>query len=186
LHRVGIFGGSFDPPHVGHVLAVHAALMTGEVDECVVVPCFRHAFDKSLQPFDDRMAMCRIAFEHLNRTSISEVERILGHESFTVRTLQYLQGQNPSWAMRLIVGTDVVADIRRWLEPETVMRLAPLIVVGRQGYDAHQDHSEGPRLLPEISSTQIRGLLNASDLAGARGLVPTGVLAYIESKALYR
>ena len=61
--RVAIYGGSFDPPHIGHVLAVAWALSTAEVDEAWIIPTWEHAFDKAHEAsFDERMAMCRLAF----------------------------------------------------------------------------------------------------------------------------
>lgn len=72
--RVAVFGGSFNPPHVGHVLGVVYALSTAPIDEVLVVPVYRHPFAKPLAPFADRLEMCRLALGWLPRVTISRVE----------------------------------------------------------------------------------------------------------------
>ena len=87
--RVAIFGGSFNPPHVAHVLAVTYVLATEDLDEILVVPCFRHPFAKELAPFEDRFAMCELAMAWLPKVTVSRVEQELGGESRTLRTVEH-------------------------------------------------------------------------------------------------
>src|SRR5689334_9142479 len=114
--RVALFGGSFDPPHVGHVFAAAYALSTIDIEEVLVVPVFAHAFEKDLAPFDDRLEMARIAFAPIARTSVSAVERSLGAPSITIRTLEHLRATHPDWKLYLVVGSDVLAESARWAE----------------------------------------------------------------------
>jgi len=186
--RVAIFGGSFNPPHVAHLLAVAYVLACCEIDRVLVVPVFRHPFSKSLAPFSQRLEMCRLAFADLARVSVSAVEEELGGESLTVRTLEHLQQAHPSWSMHLIIGGDVVHEMDRWTQPDRIRALAPPIILGRVGVSLPAEHAGAPHVLPEVSSTSIRTALANDD--GSRealeGLVPRRVLDYIRSNQLYR
>lgn len=182
--RVGIFGGSFNPPHVAHVLAATYVLSCCELDKVLVIPAYQHPFAKSLAPFADRMEMCRRAFELLTRVEVSSVEEELGGESRTVRTLEHLHAAHPDWRMRLIVGADIVHEMDRWLSPDRVRELAPPIVLGRVGVAPAAGHDDAPRVLPEVSSTAIRASLARGEPLDT--LVPRRVLTWIDERALYR
>ncbi len=181
--RVAFFGGSFNPPHVGHVLAVAYALSTAPVDEVLVVPVHRHPFSKELIPFADRLAMCRLAFGWLPGAVISTVEEELGGESLTLRTLEHLTAQHPDWSLRLLVGADVLGDLHKWHRWDRVSALAPPLVLGRAGIE----RSDAPEpMLPRVSSTEIRTALGKGDLDALRALVPSRVLDHIAAAGLYR
>ena len=77
MKTVAIFGGSFNPPHLAHVLAVTAVRSTEDVDEILVVPTYQHPFAKPLAPFDDRVELCRLAMEWIPGVSVSRVEEEL-------------------------------------------------------------------------------------------------------------
>ncbi len=152
--RVGIFGGSFNPPHVGHVLAAAYVLSTAPVDRVLVVPVHQHPFAKDLVAFADRLKMCVRAFSWLPGVRISTIERDLGGESFTLRTLERLAVDNPSWRMRLVVGSDVLPEVDKWHRFDLVERLAPPLVVARS--KPGEATREGA--LPDVSSTRVRAL----------------------------
>jgi nicotinate-nucleotide adenylyltransferase len=182
--RVAVFGGSFNPPHVAHVLAVAYVLACADVDRVLVVPCFRHPFAKSLAPFAARMEMCRLAFADLARVEVSNVEEELGGDSLTVRTLERLAERHPRWSMRLVVGADVVHEMDRWTSPDRVRALAPPLILGRVGFALPPTLGDAPAVLPEVSSTAIRAAIARGDLATK--LLPRRVSAYIADHALYR
>ncbi|MCC6556268.1 MAG: nicotinate (nicotinamide) nucleotide adenylyltransferase [Polyangiaceae bacterium] len=188
--RIAIFGGSFNPPHVAHVLAVAYALSAAPVDEVLVVPVFQHPFSKELAPFEDRLAMCRLAVGWLPRVEISDVERELGGESRTLRTLEHLAEVNPGWAMRLLVGADVVADLPKWHRFDRGAAIAPPIVLGRGGYAPLAAGGAHPIeiaevSLPQVSSTEVRDALAAGDLDAVRWRLPRAVVDYIMERGLY-
>ena len=188
--RVAIFGGSFNPPHVAHVLAVAYALSAAPVDEVLVVPVFQHPFSKELAPFEDRLAMCRLAVGWLPRVEVSDVERELGGESRTLRTLEHLAAVNPGWAMRLLVGADVVADLPKWHRFDRVAAIAPPIVLGRGGYASIASGGAHPIeiaevTLPQVSSTEVRDALAAGDLDAVRWRLPRAVVEYMVERGLY-
>jgi nicotinate-nucleotide adenylyltransferase len=178
---VGIFGGSFNPPHVAHVLAVTYALSTAPIDEILVVPVFRHPFAKDLTPFDDRLEMCRLAFGWLPRVSVSAVERDLGGDSLTLRTVEHLAAQHPTWALRLIVGSDVLPDLPKWHRFDRIAEIAPPLVLDRAGFSGAPDRV----LLPDLSSTFVRSVLASGDDGAARRTLPRAVLEYIAARGLY-
>lgn len=181
--RVAIFGGSFDPPHVGHVLAVAYVLATEAVDLALVVPCFRHPLGKELSGFEHRLAMCELAMGWLPRTRVSTVERELGGPSRTLRTLEHLAAEHPAWSMRLVIGADVLVEAPRWHAFDAITRLAPPIVLGRAGV-SHPDAPEP--VLPEVSSSAIRAALRDGEAARVEKLLARGVAAYATAHALYR
>jgi nicotinate-nucleotide adenylyltransferase len=186
--RIAVFGGSFDPPHVGHVLLAAWALSAGGIDRLLVVPTFAHAFAKRSAPFEDRVAMARLAFSLFDpaRVEVSDLESRLPPPSYTVRTLEAVQAAWPDASLRLLVGSDILADLPRWREAERIEAIAPLLVGGRAGHardGAGRRVEESVPSFPEVSSTEIRGLL----AAGRRPahLVPEPVLAHIVDRALY-
>lgn len=180
MSTIAFFGGSFDPPHVGHLLAATWVLATAQVDEVWVVPAFDHAFDKKLTGFEHRLRMAELAFSPLRSVVVSDIEAKMGGESFTIRTLERLAAEHPQHQWRLVVGTDLVTQIPRWHRGAEIPALAPLLVVGRGG------HGQGSEdlLMPEVSSTEVRRRLEAGEDAAA--LVPAAVLAYARSEGLYR
>jgi nicotinate-nucleotide adenylyltransferase len=186
--RIALFGGSFNPPHVAHQMAALYVLETAPVDEIWLLPTFRHAHGKALAPFDDRLAMCALAARALGpRAKVSDVERELGNESRTLRTLRTLQARFSEHIFSLVIGADLLAEVPSWYGGAELQRSVPFIVVGRSGAgtaDADAGVRRGGALaLPEISSTQVRAALAAKK--SVEGLVPHAVLDYIYSHHLY-
>lgn len=184
--RVALYGGSFDPPHVAHLMAASWVLATRPVDRLLVVPCAHHAFDKELSPFELRMEMCSRTFPLLGeKVLLSRVEQEIGGASRTIDTLEELMAEEPDWSFRLVVGADILGEAHSWKAFEKLVRLAPLIVVGRAGHGSGQADGQGPLIeLPDVSSTTIRERV-------ARGLpidhlVSRGTLELIEEHGLYR
>ncbi len=181
MKSVGIFGGSFNPPHVAHVLAVAYALTVEVVDEVLVVPVFRHPFSKELASFEDRLAMCELAFSLLPRVHVSDVERELGGESLTLRTVEHLAKGHPEWSLRLLIGSDVVPDLPKWHRWDRIAEIAPPIIVDRAGATDRKDRV----LLPEVSSTEVRERFARGADGEVARLVPARVVAYVRSHGLY-
>ncbi len=208
--RFGVFGGSFDPPHVAHVLAVRAVLASGEVDRVLVLPVHGHAFGKRMESFEHRAEMCRLAFADVPGAQVNELERELPPPNYTLHTLEALSERMPGAALRLIVGGDVLRDHGKWYRWDDVVRLAPVIALGRVGVPAVD---APPPVLPDVSSTEVRTWLarrgyERGELARARSapagfgpgevsvdlearrrlaeVVPRQVLDYIDEHDLYR
>jgi nicotinate-nucleotide adenylyltransferase len=180
--RVAVFGGSFNPPHVAHVLACALVLSVEDIERMLVVPAYRHPFAKALAPFEDRTAMCDLAMAWMPRVEVSHVEAELGGESRTLRTLESLSRLHPDWSLRLVIGADILTEAPRWFGFDAIAKLAPPIVLGRAGV-------EGPGattpLLPEVSSTQVRAAIARAAWDEVQKLVPREVLAYARARGLY-
>ena len=180
--KIGIFGGSFNPPHVGHVLLAALVLSTRDFDRLIVVPTYMHPFAKSLASFEDRIAMCTLAMGWLPRVEISRVEETLGGESKTLRTLEHLREAHADWSMELVMGSDTFAETPKWYRFDRVRELAPPLVIGR----AHADEPPGSSaLLPAVSSTDVRTLVAAGAWERLGELVPRSVLSLILDRKLY-
>lgn len=181
--KTAFFGGSFDPPHCGHVMVVAYLLTCTEVQDVFVVPCYRHAFGKVSAPFEHRLEMCRAAFQAFGRkVRVLDVEAALPAPSFTVQTLRYLINKYPKRKFILVVGSDILPETPSWRNWEELTSLAEILVLRREGFEDPPD-ARGPRF-PEVSSTAIRQALTRGEPVA--GLVPAAVLKIINNLGLYR
>jgi nicotinate-nucleotide adenylyltransferase len=178
--EVAVFGGSFDPPHLAHVLAVAAVLALTDVERVLVVPTFVHPFGKALAPFGHRVRMCELAFADVARVEVSSIESALDPPSYSVRTLEALSVLYPDHTLRLVVGSDLAPEFCRWRDHERIAELAPLLVLGRAGHPYEGAVECG---LPDVSSTSVRTQLRdgARDVFG----LPLAVGRYVREFGLY-
>ena len=189
---VAVYGGSFNPPHLGHQLACATVLAAARpsVDEVWMVPAFAHAFGKPLAPFADRLAMCEtVARLFGGRVRVSRVEEELGGPSYTLRTLEALEARHPAMGFVLVIGADLLDERPRWHRwPELAAR-ARFLVLGRSGAEAvagdrgAQD-TRIPIDLPEVSSTEARRRLAAGE--DTAGLLDEEVRRQALAAGLYR
>ncbi len=181
---VGLLGGSFDPPHMGHVLLAAAGLTAHGLDEVWLVPCRCHPFGKTAAAFAQRVAMCRLAVAPLGgRVRVETIEQELGRDdepSFTVDTVAALRERHGDIAFRLLIGSDLLAETQQWRDSERLVQMAPLVVVPRMGHES----VEGPETLPALSSTAVRERAASGD--SLEGWVPRAVAAHITREGLYR
>jgi nicotinate-nucleotide adenylyltransferase len=181
--RIALFGGSFNPPHVAHQMVALYVLETAPVDGLWFVPCFRHPFDKPLAPFEDRFHMCERAAAALgSRVRVSDIERDIGGESRTLRTVRRLEELHPEHAFSLVIGGDLVAEVPTWYGGAELQKSTPFLVVGRGGVGPGA--GRGTVAMPEVSSTEVRQALR--DGKSVEGLVPRAVLDYIYERGLYK
>ena len=189
MTRVALFGGSFNPPHVAHQLVALYVLETQPVDELWFVPAYVHAFGKQLASYEDRIAMCELLAPALGpRVRVSRVEEELAHRpgfvaSRTLDLVQHLVEQGHQ--VRLVVGSDILAETAKWYRWADVAALAPPIVVAREGFDLPPGSTVTGVAMPAISSTQIRDAAGRGDLEALTGLLPRQVLRYIAGRGLY-
>ena len=182
---IALFGGSFDPPHIGHLLAAAYVLATEPVDELWFVPVFEHPFRKRfLGSFDHRAALCAAAIASLGlgRARVSRLEEELaaaGGEGRTVDLLEHLHRVQPQDQFALVLGSDLLAETPQWKRFDRVQQLARLIVLERGG---HQSGAPAP-VIPEASSTQVRALLAGG--GDCSRLLPRGVLELIARGGQY-
>lgn len=180
--NVAIFGGSFNPPHIAHVLAAALVIATEPVDRLLVVPTFRHPFAKDLAPFEARVKMCELTMGKLPGVEISRVEEELGGESRTLRTLEHLRDQHAEWSMRLVIGGDLVGESTKWHRFDEIQKVAPPIVLGRVGFEGT---SKVGALLPDVSSTDVRKKIAEKRWTELERIVPRPVVAFVREHDLY-
>lgn len=178
--RIALYGGSFDPPHVGHQLVCLYVLATKQVDLVWLMPCASHPFGKQSLSFEHRLEMCRLAARVLPQVSVCSIEGELPTPSYTLRTVQALKKKQPADEFVIVIGEDVAPGLPTWYGWEELSRLVEFVVVGREG---SQSSLNFPIRMPNVNSTHIRTQLAQGQLP--TDLVPTCVLDYIQAHHLY-
>jgi nicotinate-nucleotide adenylyltransferase len=184
--RVGVFGGTFDPVHVGHLAIAQAALESVPLDRVLFVPARRSPL-KDRDPIArvaDRVAMLDAAISGEPRFALSRVELERDGVSYTVDTLEALHSEG---ALFLILGSDALADLARWRKPDRIRELATILVAARPGAP-EPDPAHGARVFDaphlDISSRELRA--RAARGMSLRYLVPDAVWEHIRKRGLYR
>ena len=184
--RVGVFGGTFDPVHVGHLAIALAALESVPLDRVLFVPARRSPLkDRDpLASVSDRVAMLEAAVASEPRFALSPVELDRDGVSYTVDTLEALRSEGDLF---LILGSDALADLELWREPDRIRELATILVAARPGApEPDPMHGarafDAPRL--DISSRELRA--RAARGMSLRYLVPDAVWEHIKERGLYR
>ena len=173
----GIFGGRFDPPHVGHLALARAAAKRFGIDELHVTVIVDAAHKPSVAPVEHRLEMARLTFAPLG--AIVELEE----HRYTVDALEARRYEDPIF----LIGADQLVDLPTWKQPERVLELARLGVATRPGYvpQVSSDRIEVFELEPQpVSSTEIRERVRRGEPID--GLVAPEVAAYIAEHGLYR
>lgn len=181
---VALLGGSFNPPHVAHLMVAYWALSTQRVSQVWLLPTYRHPFGKGLAPFADRVEMCRLAAKALRGGHVCEAEAELADDPLvgkTVRTLEHLTEKHPNTCFSLVVGSDVLNESSKWYRWDRVTQLARIIVAARAG---HASGKSGGLMFPQISSSDIRDRIARDE--DVSDLLPRAVLEYIQEHDLYR
>jgi nicotinate-nucleotide adenylyltransferase len=196
--RIGILGGTFNPPHLGHLVCAQEAYLQLRLDRVVLIP----ARVPPHKPVEDepgighRLEMCRLAVAgDEQRFEVSDLEARREATSYTVDTLEELHANQPESELFLIVGGDVALGFGSWRDPERVLALATLTVAQRPGIARSavertlSEVAGGQRAMffemPEIgiSSTMLRDRVRAGE--PTRYLVPDAVRSYIDRHRLY-
>lgn len=185
----GFFGGTFDPPHIGHLIVAEALREQFALDRVVwmVAAAPPHKLDRAVTPADDRLALVRAAIAGNPHFEVSDLELRRGGPSYTVDTLRALHKRHPDVRWSLLIGGDSFADFASWREPEEIARLAEIVVYHRSGFDLPLETAFPARFVEagrvDVSSTEIRARLRAGQ--SARYLVPDAVRVEIASRRLY-
>jgi nicotinate-nucleotide adenylyltransferase len=183
MRETVLFGGTFDPPHVGHVLGV-AWLLSALDADVWVEPVHRHVLGKAPLPFPRRTEWCDLAFGIFGpRVTVRADEQRPGASGTTIDLVRHLQQHHPDRRFRLAVGSDILAERHRWVDFPGLIALAPLIVLPRPGFAVPDDVVGliAPLELPDVSSTELR-----ADWAAGKSLagrVPAAVIAAMGTHA---
>ena len=199
--KIGIFGGSFDPVHQGHLIIAEHVLETFELDRVIFVPAAQspHKPNPPIAPPKQRVEMLKLAIAGHSAFEVSTVEIDRGEISYTVDTLQALNAQYPDTDWYLVLGADAVQHFDRWREPEKILQQCQLIVCHRGGFgkpdlsalknvaSAEQLSSVANNVadcpLIEISSSEIRSRI--ANHRSIRYLTPRAVEKYILTNNVY-
>ncbi len=196
MARIGIYGGSFDPIHRGHVAVALQAFEHTRLDRLVLVPAFEppHKRRVPLAPFEHRCAMVRCAMAGRDEYVTSDIEATLPRPSYTIRTVEALTGAHD--VPVLVVGADSLARLSRWHRASELLARCELAVAPRDGF-AVPANGLGPdlpaariaaALLPgpaiAVSSTDVRARVRRGE--PILDLVPDPVAVYIAAHGLYR
>ena len=196
--RIGILGGTFNPPHLGHLICAQEAYLQLGLDLVTLIPA-RIPPHKPVQDepgAEHRLELCRLAIQgDEERLAVSDLEIVREGPSFTVDTLEELHARSPEDELFLIVGGDIAAGLPQWRAPERVLSLATLAVAKRRG-TSREAVDEALAALPGgertqffrmprigISSTMLRDRVRARQ--PIKYYVPDAVAGYIERHSLY-
>lgn len=185
--RLGLFGGSFDPPHLGHLVVAQDVAEFLNLDRLILLPAGNppHKLDRSLAPAPLRVEMVRSLVERDARFGVSEVEVSRSGPSYTVDTLRHYRELHPEAELFFVMGADQAVTLDSWHEPGEVSALATLVVMARDGTEAPEgDFLSAPVTRLDISSSAIRARVRNG--RPIRYLVPDTVREIIESNRLYR
>jgi nicotinate-nucleotide adenylyltransferase len=195
--RIGLLGGTFNPPHVGHLVCADQAIAQLDLDRVLLVPVHEppHKGVEADPGVEHRVELCERAAAGDDRLAVSRVDADVPGPSFTVDTLRRLHDRCPGDQLTFIVGGDMALSLPTWREPEAILELAELGVAEREGV-RRADIAERLSALPtervrffdmprlDVSSSLIRRLVGTG--RPIRYLVPDAVADYIEAAGLYR
>jgi nicotinate-nucleotide adenylyltransferase len=186
--RIGIFGGSFDPPHLGHLIIAGLAQRALKLDLVFLVPAFQppHKAGRHASTAENRLAMTRLSVRGNPRLRASDLEIRRKGISYTIDTVKAFRKRYPTAALFLIVGSDSLRQFHSWKDPEGILALADLAVYGRPGWRSVRERAgihriDGPRM--SLSSSEVRKRLHAGKPIDT--MVRKNVMAYIVRKGLY-
>src|SRR5688572_13768560 len=191
LKRIGILGGTFDPPHVGHVVAAAAALWELDLDQVLLMTAnipWQKVGTRPVTSAPDRLAMVTLLADGMAQVQVSTLELDRGGDSFTADTVAELAGLHPGAEIFVIVGSDVASTLDTWKKKAELKAGATIVVYDRPG-SVGGAPPEGwsfrridvPQLA--VSSTDIRTRRSAG--RPIDGMVPPSVLRYITDRRLY-
>jgi nicotinate-nucleotide adenylyltransferase len=196
MKNIGIYGGSFNPVHVGHVLLAREALETLSLDEVRLIPAARNPF-KTLAgqaPAEDRLEMLKLAVEGEPGFVVDPRELSREGPSYTVDTLRELTAEFPRARFFLIIGQDQLTALERWREIEEILRLATPVVIPRSALTTGEPLPRSHALLEgrevpwlsrvfDLSATEVRNRVASG--RNIRYLVPDKVMDHIHHRGLY-
>jgi nicotinate-nucleotide adenylyltransferase len=200
--RVGVFGGTFDPIHLGHLILAEQCREQATLEQVLFVPAALppHKQQQSLTPFAQRVEMLALAISGHSPFRIEELEKDRPGPSYTVDTLTELQGKRPGDELFFIIGADSLNELVGWYQPKRILELATILVAARGdwpimtaeefrsmlqlGTDFSLCYQVVSIPLVTLASRDIRQRI--AEGRSARYMVPRAVEAYIADKGLYQ
>ncbi len=190
--RLGVFGGTFDPPHIGHLVAAAEVRYALDLDRVLLVVAnepWQKTGMRAISPAADRLAMVEAAVGDVEGLEASSLEIERGGPSYSADTLEALAAADPTGSRFLVLGGDAAAGLETWERAEALSGLATLVLVDRPGMAAPDpppgwsfERVEMPRL--DVSSTDLRDRVSSGRPLGF--LTPDAVVSCIRERRLYR
>jgi len=180
--RIGVFGGAFDPPHIGHLVAAQDVIEGLDLDLLLIVPSARPPHRDTVLDAEERLSLSRAAFGDEPRIEISDIEVRRPGPSWTVDTLEEIRKRWDPGELLLVIGADQYRSFDSWRDPVRVMELADLVVMPRDGELPREDPRypfvAAPVTRVDVSSTRVRDRLSAG--LTVRYLVPGTIRKRLE------
>ena len=203
---IGILGGTFDPPHLGHLSIASSAITSGKVDKVIFIPTSTppHKSRCDIAPDIHRLKMTEIMIRNHPEFSVSNIEIKRQGLSYTILTLEELKKLYPSEELHLIIGADMALTFDSWKNAKEIIDIAPPLIAARPGYTFQQEFgiSEPAKLLKkyrktlfngiftapqyDISSTQLREAIYTGKLDIIQNNLDKAVFNYIKENNLYK
>ncbi|CUS81632.1 nicotinate-nucleotide adenylyltransferase [Candidatus Kryptobacter tengchongensis] len=193
--RVGIFGGTFNPPHIGHLIVAEFIREEAKLNKIIFVPCAipphkqNQGYLSQIASPHHRFEMVKIAVKNNPFFEVSDIEIKRGGVSYTVETVSYFVERFPTYTFYLLIGADQFRELHTWKDPDEIVKRVRLIVFNRYGYAIPEskfsqfaDFITIPNI--DVSASAIRSRVRSGK--SIRYLVPAEVEEYIYAKGLYR
>ncbi len=188
--NIGLYFGSFNPIHVGHLIIANHLVNENIIDELWFVVSPQNPFKNSASLLNEqhRLNMVKIAIENEAHLKASNIEFKLPKPSYTINTLTYLAEKYPTHQFQIVMGSDGFQNLNKWKNAEAIIKSYPILIYKRPGFEITETHGANIRLLNapllEISSTHIRELIRKKKSISY--LVTEAVKSEIESNNYYR
>lgn len=193
---IAIFGGTFDPPHLGHRRLLETVMRAVEADRVFVIPdrIPPHKAAERLTDGADRLEMCRIAFSGMDGVTVSDWELRREGKSYSYYTVKHFRELYPEGELYFIMGSDMLLTFDRWYKAEELMRLCTPLCISRRAEDTElcREKARGFEKAVfveaeplEISSTEIRAMLKDGQYPELSEYLDSKVIEYILYKHLY-
>jgi nicotinate (nicotinamide) nucleotide adenylyltransferase len=167
--QLGIYPGSFDPSHKGHLFVCEEAIKSG-IDKILIVPSYNHALKNNIANYDFRFKLCEETFKDLKDVEISYIEKIY-EIKYTIDTLNVVRDIYKYDEYRLLIGRDILEETYKWKDWDQIIKIAEPFVVNRE--------------LDSISSTTIRGYLKEGKVKECESMLTSSVLKILETENPY-
>ena len=198
--KTGLFSGSFNPVHNGHLAIAQSFISSGKIDELWVYPTPVSPFKtgkerEELLPYKERLSLLTLAFDQLDhpKIDVKSVEKELSPPYYTVNTLRHLRKTNPDRAFYLCIGSDSANQFHRWHKYIEILKIAELLVAKRPDNDSEDspaedvlEHTTFINHKPiDISSTKIRNWLKNKEYKKAKSVIPDSVFDELISRNVF-
>lgn len=181
-----IFGGSFDPPHVGHQSICFWLAEALHADKIIVAPTYEHCFGKDLTEFKHRIFMCRVMANPIPKCMVTHTERLMPRPNYTVNLVKHYTSVIPG-NYAVVIGGDLLSQLHKWEHWDKVANMVKVVAVGRPGFNTKPSIPNVeiyPVGISTVSSSEVRERI--ANHQSLDGYVPHEVKRYIVDNGLYK